>query len=162
MMEYGRDERTPGPDKGHPQQPRQQQPQGAHEPPRHHRRRGELALDSAPRRPPARLLPGDRQRHLHHSHLGRARPGPQAAARLHPRRAGQGNQARRRLPLSARPHNQGRRTLRRPPPLRAGRPHHDDIDVTGCYDAFTYTTSSSSRTTASAKRARARTTSPPA
>ena len=35
---------------------------------------------------------------------------------------------------------------------------HDDIDVTGCYDAFTYTTLLQFRTTAFAKRGRGRTT----
>ena len=70
MMEYGVTERGPGAYQGCAQQSREQQSQGADEEARHGGRRSELPLDREALRAPSGLLFGDRQRDLHHHHLG--------------------------------------------------------------------------------------------
>ena len=75
------------------QPPRVQQPEGLLQDPGDRRRRAELALDREAGLPPARLLRGDRQRHVPHRHVGRPGPAPPAAAGLHHVGGGPGQQA---------------------------------------------------------------------
>ena len=118
-----------------------------------------LALDREAA-PPARLLPGDRQRHLHHRDLGRARARSHGSARPHHGRGGPRVEAAQRLPLGARPDLAGGRLLRQGHRLPPGR-HR----ARGRATSPARTTRSrsprccSSRSTASARRARAAPTS---
>ena len=80
-------------------------------------------MDREAVRPPAGLLPRDRQRYVHHRNVGGAGERPEAAASIHQGGPGERHQARWRLPLSARSDNQGCRALRGAQALRAGRPH---------------------------------------
>ena len=83
MHDYGTTSEQLAHGQGGAQPARVQQPEGLLQDPGDGRRRAELAVDRQARLPPARLLRGDRQRHLHHRHVRRPGPAPPAAARLH-------------------------------------------------------------------------------
>ena len=73
---------------------RVQQPQGLLQAAGDRRRRAELPLDREAGVPPARLLRGDRQRHVPHRHVGGPGPPPPAAAGLHHVGVGTGQRSR--------------------------------------------------------------------
>ncbi len=134
------DERAPGPDEGDAQQPRVQQPQGVLQDPRHDRRRPAVAVDRQAGVPPARLLRRDRQRHVHHRDLGRPGPPPAPAARVH-HVGGRSRQQtlRGERPTSAHPITRQAGYYAERIIFRNAGVEPDDIQLTGCYDAFTFT-----------------------
>ena len=107
--------------------------------------------------PSLRLLPGVERRPGGDRHQRRARARPAAPARLH---LGHGPGASRRR--SGRDADLGRRRWRRRPPSAWPGSRSHDIDVVELYDCYTFTVLVCSRTTASARRAKAAPSSPTA
>ena len=126
---------------GHAQQPRVQQPEGVLQAAGHGRRRAELSLDREAGVPPARLLRRDRQRHVPHRHVDRSGPPSHASGRSPSCRwpvESTSPSPPCRLPV--RPdHPAGRATTAGRIIFRNAGVEPEDIQLTGCYDAFTFT-----------------------
>jgi hypothetical protein len=103
MYEYGTTSEQVAHVRGRAQQARLAESEGAHEAARDGAGRRQFALGRQAAAP-ARLLPGDRQRDVHHRDVGGARAKPPTTARVHHGRGRPGVEAAARLPLGSRAH----------------------------------------------------------
>src|SRR5262249_47033621 len=127
------------PREGRPLQARVAEPEGAAEGPRDGAGRAQLTLDRQAAAS-ARLLPRDRQRHLRDRDVGRACPRPPVPSRLRDGRGRESQQAAHGLHWAHGPISRVAGYYAKDIVFGQAGISPEDVDITGSYDAFTFTT----------------------